>query len=172
MQKAAWTIQAFRLQWFAAFLDGSGHFCSPTSLLFTVFRGYFAVVAYLLLRYFFSWSDLRIPCEWTSSLSQSSVHFRSSSIITESSAIADGPRDATCQSNSCQLLRNSVGTTYTISPEQIEVMELEGYSRPTYNKLEQSSTTRSTIVGAVHKLTVDEFTSLLITPAKFSKSTV
>jgi len=50
-------------------------------------------------------------------------------------------RDATCQSNSCQLLHNNVGTTCTTSPEQIEVMELEGYSRPTYNKLVHSATT-------------------------------
>ena len=53
-------------------------------------------------------------------------------------------------------------TTCT-SPEQIEVMELEGYSRPTYNKLVHSATTRSTVVGVIHKLTV-ESTSLLDTP--------
>jgi len=76
-----------------------------------------------------------------------------SSCGTRSSAIADGPRDATCQSNSCQLLHNSVGTTCT-SPEQIEVMDLEGYSRPTYSKLVHSATTRSTVVGVIHKLTV------------------
>jgi len=52
-------------------------------------------------------------------------------------------------------------TTCT-SPEQIEVMELEGYSRPTYNKLVHSATTRSTVVGVIHKLTV-ESTSLLDT---------
>jgi len=60
--------------------------------------------------------------------------------VTRSSAIADRPCDATRQSNSCQLLHNSVGTTWTKSPEQIEVMELEGYSRPTYNKLVHSAT--------------------------------
>jgi len=32
------------------------------------------------------------------------------------------------------------------SPEQSEVMELDGYSRPTYNKLVYSATTRSTVV--------------------------
>jgi len=73
---------------------------------------------------------------------------------TRSSAIADGPRDAMCQSNSCQLLHNSVGTTCTTSPEQIEVMELEGYSRPTYNKLVHLATTRFTVLGVIHKLTV------------------
>ena len=54
---------------------------------------------------------------------------------TKSSATADGPRDATCQSKSCQLLHDSVGTSCTTNPEQIEVMELDGYSRPTCNKL-------------------------------------
>jgi len=51
--------------------------------------------------------------------------------ITRSSAIADGPRNTVCQSKSCQMLHNSVGTTCTTSPEQIEVMELEGYIQPT-----------------------------------------
>jgi len=36
-------------------------------------------------------------------------------------------------------------------------MELEGYSRPTYNKLAYSATTCSTVVGVIHRLTVDEF---------------
>jgi len=36
-------------------------------------------------------------------------------------------------------------------------MELEGYSRPTYYKLVHSATTRSTVVGVIHMLTVDEF---------------
>jgi len=77
--------------------------------------------------------------------------------VTRSSAIADGPRDAKCQSNSFQVLYNIVDrpTTCTTSPEQIEVMELEGYSRPTYNKLVHSATTRSSVVGVIHKLTVD-----------------
>jgi len=50
-------------------------------------------------------------------------------------------RDATCQSKSWQLLRNGVGTICTTSPEEIEVMELEGYSRPTYNELVHSAMT-------------------------------
>jgi len=45
---------------------------------------------------------------------------------TRSSAIADGPRDASCQLKSCRLPRNSAETTCTTSPEQIEVMKLEG----------------------------------------------
>jgi len=36
-------------------------------------------------------------------------------------------------------------------------MELEGYSLPMYNKLVHSATIRSTVVGVIHKLTVDEF---------------
>ena len=76
---------------------------------------------------------------------------------TRSAATADGPRDAMRQSKSCQLLHNRVGATCTTSTEQIEVMQLEGYSRQTYSKLVHSATTRSTAVGVIHKLTVDEF---------------
>jgi len=48
-------------------------------------------------------------------------------VITRSSAIAEGPRDASCQLKSCQLPRNSAETTctYTISPDQIDGMKLE-----------------------------------------------
>jgi len=53
------------------------------------------------------------------------------------------------------LLHNNVGTSCTTSPEQIKVMELEGYSRPVYNKRMHSAMTRSTIVGVIHKLTAD-----------------
>ena len=45
--------------------------------------------------------------------------------ITKSSAIAEGPRDASCQLKSCQLPRNSAETTYTTSPDQIDGMKLE-----------------------------------------------
>ena len=44
---------------------------------------------------------------------------------TRSSAIAEGPRDASCQLKSCQLPRNSAETTYTTSPDQIDCMKLE-----------------------------------------------
>jgi len=49
-------------------------------------------------------------------------------IKTRSSAIAEGPRDASCQLKSCQLPSNSAETrpTCTTSPEQIEVMKLDG----------------------------------------------
>ena len=76
---------------------------------------------------------------------------------TTSCAIADEPRDAMCQSkfaNYCITLVRQV--------QKIEVKQLEGYSRPTYNKIVHSATTRATVVGVIHKLTV-ESTSLLIT---------
>ena len=44
---------------------------------------------------------------------------------TRSSAIAEGPRDASCQLKSCQLPRNSAETTYTTTPDQIDGMKLE-----------------------------------------------
>jgi len=44
---------------------------------------------------------------------------------TRSSAIAEGPRDASCQLKSCQLPRISAETTYTTSPDQIDGMKLE-----------------------------------------------
>jgi len=44
---------------------------------------------------------------------------------TRSSAIAEGPRDASCQLKSCQLRGNSAETTYTTSPDQIDGMKLE-----------------------------------------------
>ena len=44
---------------------------------------------------------------------------------TRNSAIAEKPRDASCQLKSCQLLRNSAETTYTTSPDQIDGIKLE-----------------------------------------------
>ena len=44
---------------------------------------------------------------------------------TRSSAVAEGPRDASCQLKSCQLPRNRAETTYTTSPDQIDGMKLE-----------------------------------------------
>ena len=48
-------------------------------------------------------------------------------MATRSSAIAEGPRDASCQLKSCQLPCNSAdtSTTYTTSPDQIDGMKLE-----------------------------------------------
>ena len=47
--------------------------------------------------------------------------------LIRSSAIAEGPRDASCQLKSCQLPRNSAETklTYTTSPDQTDGMKLE-----------------------------------------------
>ena len=44
---------------------------------------------------------------------------------TRSSAIAEGPRDASCQLKSCQLPCNSAETTCMTSPDQIDGMKLE-----------------------------------------------
>ena len=82
-------------------------------------------------------------------------------LCSRSSATADGPRDAMCQSKFLQLPYSSVGTCCTTSPDQIQVMEFEGYSRPTYF---HSATTCSTVVCVMHKLTVDEFVDHSSTP--------
>jgi len=79
---------------------------------------------------------------------------------TRNSAIAEGPRDASCQLKSCQLPRNSAETTCTTTPEQIEVMKLEGYSGAMCNKHVHSTMTRSSRfhcpIGVVNKPTTDE----------------
>ena len=76
-----------------------------------------------------------------------------------SSAIAEGPRDASCQLKSCQLPRNSAETTCMTSPEEIEVMKLEGYSGPMCNKHVHSNMTRSSPfhcpIGVINKPTTD-----------------
>ena len=46
-------------------------------------------------------------------------------VNTRSSAIAEGPRDASCQWKSGQLPRNSAETTYATSPDQVDGMKLE-----------------------------------------------
>jgi len=56
------------------------------------------------------------------------------SFHTRSSAIAEGPRDASCELKSCQLPRNSAETTCTTSPKQIVVMKLEGCGGKMCNK--------------------------------------
>ena len=77
-------------------------------------------------------------------------------ISTRSSAIAEGPRDASCQLKSCQLPRNSTETICTTSPEQIEVMKLEaGYGGTMCNKHVHSTMTRSSRfdcpIGVINK---------------------
>ena len=95
-----------------------------------------------------------------------------------SSAVAEGPRDASCQLKSWQLPRNSAETTCTKSPEQIEVMKLEGYSGTVCNKHVHLTMMRSSRfihcpIGVINKPTTVE---LRISPvyrrlavAKFSK---
>jgi len=69
---------------------------------------YYNLIAVLICMLFFiAWCD--------------SVQFY---FITRSSAIAEGPRDASCQLKSCQLPRSSAETTYTTSPDQIDGMKL------------------------------------------------
>jgi len=61
---------------------------------------------------------------------------------------------------SCKLPRNSAETTCTTSPEQIEVMKLEGYTGPLCNKHVHSTVTRSSPfycpVGVINKPTTVE----------------
>jgi len=84
----------------------------------------------------------------------------SQSSTTRSSAIAEGPHNASCQLKSRQLPRNSAETTCTTSPEQIEVMKLEDYRWPMCNKHVHSTMTRSSCfrcpVGVINKPTTDE----------------
>jgi len=97
---------------------------------------------------------------------------------TRRSAVAEWPRNASCQLKSCQLPRNSAETTCTTSPEQIEVMKLKRYSKTMCNKHVHSTTTRQScshcLVRVINKPTTVE---LCISPvyrrlavAKFSKS--
>jgi len=76
------------------------------------------------------------------------------SYSTRSSAIADGPRDASCQLKSGQLPRSSAETTCTTSPEEIEVMKLEGYSEKMYNKHVHTTRMRSSrfhcLIGVIN----------------------
>jgi len=63
------------------------------------------------------------------------------------------------QLKSCQLTRNSAETACTTSPEEIEVMKLEGYSGPMCNKHVHSTMTRSSwflgLMGVINKPTTD-----------------
>jgi len=57
-----------------------------------------------------------------------------------------------CVSQNLVNCGTTVGTTCTTNPQQIEVMELESYSRPTCNKLRASSHDTLPIIGVIHKL--------------------
>ena len=99
---------------------------------------------------------------------------------TRSSAIAEGPRDASCQLKSCQLPRNSVETSYTTSPDQIDGMKLEIQSEAMRDRLcalnHDAIESAPIVSGVINKPTTVE---LCISPvyrqlavAKFSKSTM
>jgi len=87
---------------------------------------------------------------------------------TRSSAIAEGPRDASCQLKSCQSPRNSAKTTCTTSPEQIEVMKLEGYSGPMCSEHVHSTMTRSSrfrcLIGVINKPTAERVVDVTCIP--------
>jgi len=77
---------------------------------------------------------------------------------TRSSAIAEGPCDASCQLKSCQLPCKE--STCMTNPEQIEVMKLEVYSGAMCNKHVRSTMTRSSRfhcpIGVINKPTTDD----------------
>ena len=62
---------------------------------------------------------------WHAAKSPNGTQTRWPPVVTKSSAIAEGPRDVSCQLKSCQLPRNSAETTYMTSPDQIDGMKLE-----------------------------------------------
>jgi len=77
----------------------------------------------------FARPNLFVPLNWMDKFGLGTVSsYRLWANITGSSAMAEGPRDVSCQLKSCQLPRHSAETTCTTSPEQTEVMKLEGYS--------------------------------------------
>jgi len=100
---------------------------------------------------------------------------------TRSSAIAEGPWDASCQLKSCQLPRNSALVSYLYDKSWTNrSYEVGGYSGAMCNKHVHSTITRSSRfhspIGVINKLTTDE---LWISPvywrlavAKFSKTTM
>ena len=102
----------------------------------------------------------------------------STQYYTRSSAIAEGPRDASCQLKFANC--NSAQTTCTTSPEQIEVMKLKRYSKAMSNKHVHSTMTRSSgfrcPVGVINKPTTVELSISTVyrrlALAKFSKSTI
>ena len=95
---------------------------------------------------------------------------------TRSSAIAEGPHDASCQLKPCQLPRNSAETTCTTSPGQIKGMKLEDYSGTICNKHVHSTVTRSSRfhcpIGVINKPTTHVFCTTAVyrrlAVAKFS----
>jgi len=93
------------------------------------------------------------------------------SVFARSWAIEERPHDASCQLKSCQLPRNSAETTCTTSPEQIEVMKLEGYSGAMCNKHVHSTMTRSSrfhcVIGVINKPTTDQVVDITCIPTTY-----
>jgi len=91
-------------------------------------------------------------------------------VITRSSAIAEGPCDALRQLKFCQLPCNSAETTFMTSPEQIKVMKLEGYSYsgPMCNKHVHLTMTQSSrfhcLIGVINKPTTDRVVDITCIP--------
>ena len=88
----------------------------------------------------------RTSCAFYSTLSPSTEYHRNS-------IVCDGPRDAICRSKFYQLLRYCRNK----SLQQIEVMELQLYGRPTCNKLSESSHYASTGIDVISKLDAVDF---------------
>jgi len=117
---------------------------------------------------------------WASNKATYSNNVVADIYCTRSSAIAEGPRDESCQLKFCQLQRNNAETTCTTSPELIEVMKLEGYSKLMCSEHVHTTITRSSrfhcLIGVINKpTTVELFISLVyrrLAVAKFSKSTM
>ena len=69
------------------------------------------------------------------------------------------PRDAMCQLKCCQLLHNSVRTSSTTNPKQIEVglVELAGYSRPTRSLVTRLGATTRLAAAKLGRLVLGQF---------------
>jgi len=109
---------------------------------------------YLSLKYHYQYPSLKYKYQYQN--------------LTRSSAIAEGPRDASCQLKSCQLPGNNAETTFTKSPEEIEVMKLEGYSGTMCNKHVHSTVTRSSRfhcpIGVINKPFTDRVVDITCIP--------
>jgi len=139
-------------------------------------RYIFSYVCWLILCYVLRlvFKPTSLKCEIHCCMLITLQHF------TRSSAIDEGPRDASCQLKSCQLPRNSAETTYTTSPDRIDGIKLEILSEAMRDRqcaLNHDATESAPIVSRViNKPTTVE---LCISPvyrrhavAKFSKSTM
>ena len=94
-----------------------------TLYLIKYLRHFLGVIRVRVVELYWFWQECCIKtsiiCYLTSSVF---LHY----LAARSSAIAEGPRDASSELKSWQLRRNSAETTCTRIPEQIEFMKLEG----------------------------------------------